>query len=724
MRRPFPLSPILTACLLSCIGSSVWALSLGPIDATATIGKPFIATVPVIEADGHIDCIKGDLLYGETLISATSVKLRGNTAQIRSNRPVDEPIITLTLNVGCDNPISRSYTLFAEMPAVHIGQERAHLDKTTEPRKTQTAGDTAETQYSNFFGIEVQPNITTPVSVRKKTGTASATARGTSHVKAKPESTPSNTGLSIEHTASKRLASPPIQTWNEANTPRLELDSTDPATWMPNLQLTDTLISSVSADPQAREDARAQWQAINAQLNHEIQGLQATQAAIAQSTTSPGLQADLQHQQKEIERLKLQVQQEQHSNQTLRIVLYSIGGLLLLGFGVLAYQRLRTRRKNKAQTDKNSAWWQSSSTSADTAINSTKQTTSRSASVSNLTAYVQELPTPEVTFEPLSSSEFAALEELDPRFTHTPPTLTKETNTTKAAQVKAEGLQAAQEQADFYAALGKFEQAEELLRNYIQQNPATSPLAYLNLLSLYHSAEKQAKFEALRQHFNQVFNAQIPDFERYRLDPRGLESYPETMEQIQQYWGRSEVIPLIEDALFRRSEGHQTPEDSFAPMAYRELLLLYSIAVDTTATSEDIARIQTTSAQATKWLQPATMPLGLADTSEGTASGSDPFNTGPSPLAKDGWEMDDSRPPEHLDLDLNLDLETDRGNIDFELPSEAEAFTVAPDTINTHLDGKGELPASPYHSESSIDLNLNDDSPATILVKHPPEDQT
>ncbi|MGH8337493.1 MAG: hypothetical protein ACRETL_11870, partial [Gammaproteobacteria bacterium] len=59
-------------------------------------------------------------------------------------------------------------------------------------------------------------------------------------------------------------------------------------------------------------------------------------------------------------------------------------------------------------------------------------------------------------------------------------------DTSAARAVNAEELFDIQQQADFFVSLGQHEQAIELLKQHIDENAGTSPLAYLDLLGIYH----------------------------------------------------------------------------------------------------------------------------------------------------------------------------------------------------------------------------------------------
>jgi pilus assembly protein FimV len=141
--------------------------------------------------------------------------------------------------------------------------------------------------------------------------------------------------------------------------------------------------------------------------------------------------------------------------------------------------------------------------------------------------------------------------------------------------VAAEELFDIQEQADFFLSLGQPDQAIEVLKNHITDNVETSALAYMDLFDIYHRTDRQAEYSQLREEFNRVFNAQVPEFFRYGAQSNGLEDFPQVLSNIQAVWSRSaQAQDVIEESIFRQPEQDQTLDMA----AYRELMLLYALA--------------------------------------------------------------------------------------------------------------------------------------------------
>lgn len=141
--------------------------------------------------------------------------------------------------------------------------------------------------------------------------------------------------------------------------------------------------------------------------------------------------------------------------------------------------------------------------------------------------------------------------------------------------VAAEELFDIQEQADFFLSLGQPEQAIEVLKNHITDNVETSALAYMDLFDIYHRTGRPAEYAELREEFNRVFNAEVPEFAAYGAQSNGLEDFPQVLRPIQASWSRPhEAQDVIEESIFRQPEQDQTLDMA----AYRELMLLYALA--------------------------------------------------------------------------------------------------------------------------------------------------
>jgi pilus assembly protein FimV len=145
-----------------------------------------------------------------------------------------------------------------------------------------------------------------------------------------------------------------------------------------------------------------------------------------------------------------------------------------------------------------------------------------------------------------------------------------------ARYVNTEELFDVQQQSDFFLSLGQHEQAIAVLSEHIADNPETSALAYLDLLRIYHALDRRDDYARVGQEFERAFNASVPDFEQFSEVGHGLEHYRSTLARIEAQWPRQGTLALIEELVFRKPGTRG--DESFDLAAYRELLLLYSVA--------------------------------------------------------------------------------------------------------------------------------------------------
>src|SRR4051812_43707014 len=98
---------VVAACgwLLACDAA---ALSLGRARGAVLVGRPLELTIPAtLDAADEEPCASGDLFYGESRLSRAPVVKWERSAggqgvlRVTSEIPVDEPMVTLYLRVGC-----------------------------------------------------------------------------------------------------------------------------------------------------------------------------------------------------------------------------------------------------------------------------------------------------------------------------------------------------------------------------------------------------------------------------------------------------------------------------------------------------------------------------------------------------------------------------------------------------------------------------------------------
>ncbi len=131
------------------------------------------------------------------------------------------------------------------------------------------------------------------------------------------------------------------------------------------------------------------------------------------------------------------------------------------------------------------------------------------------------------------------------------------------------------QQAEFFVSIGEHEQAVDGLRRHIAHH-VSSPLAYFELLRLYHTLGRVAAFDELRASFEDRFNAEVPPFATFQRGGRSLEDYGTELQRIESLWGSADAVDELDRLMFRRGGGQDVAR--FDLPAYEDLLLLLAIA--------------------------------------------------------------------------------------------------------------------------------------------------
>jgi len=103
------------------------ALTIGPAKGAAWIGRPLELNIPVLrdaQSEGVALCADAEVFYADSRLDPTQVQvLQEPTEQadtvrlrVRSSALVNEPIVSLTLRVGCEQKSQRRFVLLADLP--------------------------------------------------------------------------------------------------------------------------------------------------------------------------------------------------------------------------------------------------------------------------------------------------------------------------------------------------------------------------------------------------------------------------------------------------------------------------------------------------------------------------------------------------------------------------------------------------------------------------------
>ena len=449
------------------------------------------------------------------------------TLRIRSQQAINEPLVSLTVSAGCSGQISRSYTLFADPPQLLPStQPAAALSPSPPPEKTAK-----------------RP---APAPKAAKAAQAPSAKAPTATARPAPKTTPAPKVAPAHTPPADPAAAAPLALSITA------LDSARPVLRMDTLFLFhdgeegaaanrgESTIALAPADTAAIESERL------LQLQTQL--------------------ASLEEQQKksraEIAGLTAELAAAKAAN-TLPLWLYLLLAVLTAALLAIAYllQRLRAERQHAA-----SDWHQAvrsayAPDAEEKYIASTveEETQYSVEIVKNRTVEAPEAPTKQASpapapAEPAPSAPIAVPIQPNAFFLPQADNHLNEGDSAEAPSgyltVTTQDFLDTQEQAEFYASTGEYDEAIILLENHIEKNPKASPLPYLKLLEFFYQLSRTEAFETTRRALEAVFNIQAPRLENYHAPSADLlEGAVPLLTQIEALWPTDDVLALMGGAI-------------------------------------------------------------------------------------------------------------------------------------------------------------------------------
>lgn len=760
----FPVKKSALALLILTLfaaGSST-AMSLGRHRGVALVGRPLdISVQAVLDAqdDQAALCIEADAFYADNKLDKSLVRVSTEKAlsnpldtiiRIRSSVPVDEPVVTLYLRVGCQQKTERRYVVLADLVSEPAGLPALPLAAglgASLPVPLATAGSSAAgaSVAASATASSISPSVAPAASAparRNRARPAAALASGSSGV-ADPlaagqpaAATSSKEDVSTVKRDRQRVGDIGASGRTDRGTvgkARLKLEPLDLSIEHdPQLKSSTELLSVPAAGEQQRSAAAALWRALTAQpqdILRDAEKLQSLENALST------LRAQTQKNQLALTELNSQLEKtraERYANW----LVYALGTLLLSALvGLIYIWRLRTS-SGTANTSE-LPWWRKNKSSEKGWANNFPESAfpvapdSMTADETDSPAVRKKekkikksarallnpdsaLGADESAFTEVrhisrldGDSMLSPLSSLD--FTVSMPHV--------ARTVKAEELFDVQQQADFFVSLGQYEQAVDVLRGHIVGNIQTSPLVYMDLFNLYHQLDRQADYVALRKDFNQLFTGKIPAFELYTDSSPGLEAYPVALTRIEALWPSPKVLEVIEESILRRPVASA---DAFDLEAYRELLLLYAVAKELVHPEGDkdhsalrvdlpVVPIDDSSAQPPRFSPTSILPLSAIANESGTK------------------DIEPMLPPQWARLALDVDLndlvgiaETPVAGVGLPPNSNSNFFARLGTKIPVSSSPRSPAPAAPHVAPLGVDNMIDFDVFDSFVKKSDP----
>ncbi|MBP6852030.1 MAG: hypothetical protein KA164_10540 [Rhodoferax sp.] len=565
------------------------ALTLGRMRGAALIGQGLDVTIQVQTDPGEGPsslCFEAEVFHADARQDPSRVQVNAEPTQapqtvnvrIQSSIVVDEPVVTIYLRAGCTQKTSRRYVMLADIVSEPLAPVVVQAPQAPQvPLVATPAGATGAAPTSTAQAV--------PDSTR------AAAPRGSAGARSPVPARPARAAAPRKPAPVKAVAPPPAAQTSEklvagraAGQSRLKLDPLEVLS-----ERVATLESSTASAPaeQAAREAR------------DAQRLQALEASVknllAVATRNEANLADL--------RTRLQQAEEDRYANPLVYVLVALLVACLAGIAFLL-----TRRGGTGGPAGN--WWsgtthaQNTVSAADIPTSGARRSGFTPVSAPAPLSAPDSLPPAEPARQqqaplakapsktaPVTQVDVSLVEMSESTFDRlmqsgtTHSAVRKPSPSTDRGQpgsapplrlLNTDDLFDIRQQAEFFVSLGQTDQAVRILENRISESGETSPLAYLDLLKIFHSLGLKADFRQVREDFNLLFNARVPEFASFANEGRDLEAYPEIVQSLVQAWGKPEILPTIEALVFR---DQWTSHHELLDLAvFRDLLLMHAVA--------------------------------------------------------------------------------------------------------------------------------------------------
>ena len=645
------------AIALAMVSLSASALSFGRSHGAVVFGSPIDLSFDVSPDAGReldISCFTIKLEDGNTRVPDGRIQVSEGQRRIRvrSDISVNEPILKVTLEGGCSGRVVRTYTFLVDLPGsgAPLTDETA-LAATEDARSAGLAQLKAVPDAASRAEQRPRPkSARDPVARRNKPAPSASATASTRPVSAK-QSTDARATRATPGPADREPGAPVVG-------PKLVMESLD--VWLESpvqLQLSSSL--SLDEGSKANESLRPQSAEMWRVLNTPVQDLaQYGARTSALESELSGLRAQLQAEKAAASEARARAERAESERYSSALV-YALAGALLLALAALAWQ---ARKRRDGQDH---AWRHTVAQSGEVEQAGIGPQTVWPESESIDQGVVQQGAQPSAATgaailaggEGIATTDGRAPDE---RSAEVDEQVADPAPVASVAKLRALGVEQPEDlfdvlqQADFFVSIGEHEQAIDGLRRHIAQNSASSPLAYLELLRLYHALGRAAAFEELSAGFEQQFNATVPPFGTFQREGKSLEDYPEALRKIENHWGTTSIVGVLDALMFRTVGAHDLV--AFELSAYEDLLLLLAIAQTVPAFKEqepmdELASAETVPGQVNRGTKMTRSLDSMVGDLTFAPSGPMPARLAPEKGRVDGEgaQPDDDAPSLHLD---------------------------------------------------------------------------
>ncbi len=581
------------------------AMGFGRTITATTLGQPLdFAALVALDGDESLarECVAADVLIGDFKVRPENVRVTLESGRDSGERrvrvttkvPVDEPIVTVNVVVGCGSQVSRRFVSFIDPPSVNLASatpETLPLQRVD----NQVVPLLDIVRHADAARRDVAPaaRATTRLAAAESDRPARRARRAPLHgvastvVARRGPLHPARTAKA--RTAPITVASSGAAAAPARAAPRLRLDAASglaaPASRAPVPNVTATPTTAPAVDPSGAQivAAQAAVDAASAALGRERDRLQVLEAGMAR------LKGDFDGQQKTLLELQARLRQAEGERYANGLVYFLSAGMLFFALLSAAFWALRPRQRRRAR------WFDEAARRERAARVATGAPTPVAAVVAardSVSPAVSQHPsqwdesapgtlpvTAPATIGGLEVTTVLAPQSHYSRMSQAAASANASSagEAMRAASSPIEELIDLEQQAEFFVVLGQDEAAIALLESHLSTLGASSPLPHLQLLEIHQRRGDQAAYDKVRLAYERLFRAQAPEWSSDIDFGRSLDDYPQAIAQLQSIWDMPlHAMESLDRLLFRRGGD----DDTFDFPACRDLLFLYSIARD------------------------------------------------------------------------------------------------------------------------------------------------
>lgn len=575
-----PRKVLIVASLALMAAPTVQAIGFARAPSTVALGAPLNFPIGVqmgVDESLIANCVTVEVQQGDLRVPPSSVRVAiepGATADERVVRvttgvAIEEPLVSITVSLGCVNKIERRFTVFADPPLVTVAAAPPSPPSPAPAPASEPASapQVAAPAASPVAAAAERGALPAPAAERSTAAAPASPAAAPPRRLARPAVPRSAASAPVAAPRTAVAGGPRGQTPSvrpaaaSAPTARLKLDPLEPV----------KLAAAASAAQAAHDEAalRVAAAAASAAL--------AQQAASTAQANADAASERLKAMEQALESIKLEAQRNREQlalmrgrisegDSARRYMPWLLGAVaLLIAMVVWLWWRLR-----RAQADQRAQWHAAAAaaTGAPPLNPPTLQPMTLPPHLADATAVRPGTAAPRVGPAPAAPRPFGSASTLFPDSVMAA--------NAPARDVSIEELIDLEQQAEFFVVLGQDDAAIDLLMGHIRSSGGTSALPYLKLLEIYRRQGDRESYERTRARFNHRFNAYAPDWDADLQHGRSLDDYPGVMQRLQRCWSNPiDAMAELESLVFRRDAG-----ELFELPAYREVLFLYSMARD------------------------------------------------------------------------------------------------------------------------------------------------